>query len=68
MQVEEVIGFTLNEAENLLNKAFITITSIKVTSPPKCKPESIEGYYRVVNVKAVDDKSVEIFVCKPLLI
>ncbi|NLD49773.1 MAG: hypothetical protein GX660_21700 [Clostridiaceae bacterium] len=62
----DVVGFTLEEARALLKDACIDVHSISVTSPPKSRPEAFCEYYRVVNVKKVDEKSVELIVCKPI--
>lgn len=62
----DVIGFTLEEAQKMLKVAGISICSIKVTSAPKSKSDTYFDYYRVVNVKRVDEQLVELIVCKPL--
>lgn len=62
----DVVGFTLGEARALLKDACVDIHSIKVTSPPKSRSEAYCEDYRVVNVKEVEEKSVELIVCKPI--
>jgi len=52
MRAENVIGFTLKEARNMLNDAGEKIASVKLTSPPKAELTDIDDYCRVI--KAID--------------
>lgn len=66
MNVTDVIGFTLKDAKELLDKNNIANYSIKVTASPRLKGEAYDDTYRVVSIRETNTKDYEMIVCKPL--
>lgn len=66
MDIPDVIGFTLSDAEIKLKGAGVSVAAVKVTLPPREAVIEAEGYFRVLRVKESDRQKVELIVCKPL--
>ncbi|GAE87492.1 hypothetical protein [Acetivibrio straminisolvens] len=66
MKAENVIGFTLEEARNMLKDTGGKIASVRMTSPPKAELTDICDYYRVINAIDKGEEGIELIVCKPL--
>ena len=65
MQIPDVMGFTLGEARGIMDAAGTTISSIIVTAPPKDICKDYDDSFRIVRLKAIGEKTVELLVCKP---
>lgn len=66
MNIPDVAGYTLGDARVLLENAGVEILEIEITSPPKHKLDAYEENFRVIRVQKLDNKSVNLLICKPL--
>lgn len=62
----DVAGLTLSNAREKLQSEGVYIVSVKVTAPPKEKSNIYDDSYRVIRTRMLQEKEVELLVCKPL--
>ncbi|TYQ13026.1 UNVERIFIED_CONTAM: hypothetical protein Cloal_4075 [Acetivibrio alkalicellulosi] len=66
MLIDKILGLTLREAKEIIEHEGKYIYSVHVTSPPRERTNEYEDYYRVLNVKELDESNIKLIVCKPL--
>jgi len=66
MNVYDVQGFTLADAQKALKRVNITQFVVKVTMPPRLRSNYYDEHYRVLRVNKLDENTVELLVSKPL--
>jgi hypothetical protein len=66
MRIPDVVGYSLGDARSLLNQESISINNIAVTAPPKHKSNEFEDFYRVLRINIINEKNIDLLVCKPL--
>lgn len=62
----DVVGFTLIDAKKILEQEGVEINSITLTAPPKETKGIPDDLCRVIKQNVINDKNVELIVCKPL--
>lgn len=66
MNLPDVAGYTLEEAKKILASAGYEKLIVKVTAPPRERNDSYDGSYRVIRMKAAENGTIELLVCRPL--
>ncbi|ACL74828.1 hypothetical protein [Ruminiclostridium cellulolyticum] len=61
-----LIGYTLKDALKAASDRRYPIDCIFISSPPKMNITEYDDSFRVIRVKALKNKSLNILVCKPL--
>jgi len=67
MGVPDVVGYTLGEAKVLLEREGVLVDAVSITSPPRCRHLDYNDDFRVIRLKVIDDKKVQLLVCNPKL-
>lgn len=65
MFVPDIVGFTLADAREMLEKCGLNICSIQMTAPPRAGRFEHNNRSRVIRVKIIEEKNVELLVCNP---
>lgn len=65
MSIPDVVGLTLGEAMKWLNDAGLNVINILLTSPPRLNLKEYDPDCRVLRVKELTGRKVELLVCKP---
>lgn len=66
MILPDIIGFTLDEAKDRIQKSAMVVERITVLSPPREKTLEFDGTYRVIRVISMGNDKLELQICKPL--
>ncbi|MCR4434604.1 MAG: hypothetical protein NUV41_01940 [Eubacteriales bacterium] len=66
MGIPDVIGFTVDEAVQVLDTVGIIHYEVEVLSPPGHTESGYDKHYRVIRINAVESSKVKLLVCKPL--
>ncbi len=61
-----LIGYTVGDALKAAGDKGYPIDSIFISSPPKMSITEYDDSFRVIRVKTLNNKSLNILVCKPL--
>ncbi len=61
-----LIGYTVGDALKSADNMGYTIDGIFISSPPKVNITEYDDSFRVIRVKNLNNKSLNILVCKPL--
>ncbi|HHW32091.1 MAG TPA: hypothetical protein GXX20_10545 [Clostridiaceae bacterium] len=67
MGIPDIIGFTVEDAIDLLLDSGFVIHKIETTSPPREKSSEYHDFYRVVRIRHIGDNKVELLVCNPTI-
>lgn len=66
LKIPDIIGYTLREALEILDRENIVAEFIEVTSAPRLKCQQLDHGMRVVRTDPAEDNKIKLFVCKPL--
>ncbi|WP_024833904.1 hypothetical protein [Ruminiclostridium josui] len=61
-----LIGYTVGDALKAAEYRGYSIDGISISSPPKMSITEYDDSFRVIRAKAINNKSLNILVCKPL--
>ncbi len=61
-----LIGYTVGDAVKAAGNMGYTIDGILISSPPKMSITEYDDSFRVIRVKTLNNKSLNLLVCKPL--
>ncbi|AEY65676.1 hypothetical protein [Clostridium sp. BNL1100] len=61
-----LIGYTVGDAMKAADDRGYSIDGIFISSPPKMSITEYDDSFRVIRVKTLNNKSLNILVCKPL--
>ncbi len=66
MKIPDIIGYTLREALEILERENMAVESVEVTSAPRLRNQQPDHEMRVVRTDPAEDNRIKLFVCKPL--
>lgn len=64
--INNLIGFTLEDALKIALEKGYCVENISITAPPRLEISEYDHSFRVLRVDALGDKRLNILVCKPL--
>lgn len=66
MMLPDIVGFTLDEAKDRIQKSGMVVERHTVLTPPREKASEYDGTYRVIRVISMGNDKLELQICKPL--
>jgi len=65
LNIPDFVGYSLGDAQSIIDEMGLKIDSIQITSEPKQKLNEYDNSFKIVRCEMTDD-GLKLLICKPL--